>query len=67
MSPQFSAVYGAILLILAAEVAGNEDMYKSLDEFQFWPDPTTTMELAALESKNRCCHFFSVSINQIHF
>ena len=22
-------------------IAGNEDMYKSLDEFEIWPDPTT--------------------------
>ena len=34
-----SAVEGAILLILA----GNEDMHKSLDEFEFRPDPTTNL------------------------
>ena len=30
--------------------------------------PLLTTELAALERlKNRCCHFFSVAIDQIHF
>ena len=38
----FSAVYGRILLILA----GNEDMYKSLDEFEFRPDLTTDNEVS---------------------
>ena len=33
----FLAVYGPILFILA----GNEDMHKSLDEFEFWPDLRT--------------------------
>ena len=33
----FSAVFDQILFILA----GNEDMHKSLDEFEFRPDPTT--------------------------
>ena len=33
----FSAVYGPIIFILA----GNEDMHKSLDEFEFWPDLRT--------------------------
>ena len=33
----FSAVFDRILFILA----GNEDMHKSLDEFEFRPDPTT--------------------------
>ena len=47
-----------ILLI----VAGNEDMHKSLDEFEFRPDPTALERL-----KNRCCHFFSVAIDKIHF
>ena len=32
-----SAVFDRILFILA----GNEDMHKSLDEFEFRPDPTT--------------------------
>ena len=53
-----------ILLILA----GNEDMHKSLDEFKFGQIPLLTWELAALERlKNRCCHFFSVAIDKIHF
>ena len=30
--------------------------------------PLLTWELAALERlKNRCCHFFSVAIDKIHF
>ena len=33
----FLAVFDRILFI----VAGNEDMHKSLDEFEFRPDPTT--------------------------
>ena len=49
-------------------LAGNEDMHKSLDEFEFRPDPLLTWELAALKRlKNRCCHFFSVAIDKIHF
>ena len=31
------AVFDRILFILA----GIEDMYKSLNEIEFWPDPTT--------------------------
>ena len=43
-------------------------MHKSLDEFEFRPDPTTDLELAAFERlKNRCCHFFWVAIDKIHF
>ena len=43
-------------------------MHKSLDEFEFRPDPPLTMELAALERlKNRCHHFFSVAIDPILF
>ena len=37
VSPFFSAVYSPILFILA----DNEDMHKSLDEFEFWPDLRT--------------------------
>ena len=33
----FSAVFDRILFILA----GNKDIHKSLDEFEFRPDPTT--------------------------
>ena len=43
-------------------------MHKSLDEFEFRPDPSSDLEFAALERlKNRCCHFFSVAIDKIHF
>ena len=68
-SSHFSAVFDQILFILA----GNEDMHKSLDEFEFRPDQTTelgqipplTMKLAALERlKNRRHHFFSVAGNE---
>ena len=31
------AIFHLILFILA----GNEDMHKSLNEFEIWPDPTT--------------------------
>ena len=33
----FSAVLDRIHFILA----GNDDIHESLDEFEFWPDPTT--------------------------
>ena len=33
----FSAIFDRILFIFA----GNEDMYKSLNEFEIWPDATT--------------------------
>ena len=36
MSPLFLGCFDLILFILA----GNEDMYKILDEFEFWPDRT---------------------------
>ena len=43
-------------------------MHKSLDEVEFRPDPTTDLELAALEHlKNRRHHFFSVAIDPILF
>ena len=45
MSPLFSAIYVLILLILA----GNEDMHKSLNEFEFWPDLTIGYEVTGFE------------------
>ena len=43
-------------------------MHKSLDEFEFRPDPTTDYGVAALERlKNRRHHFFSVAIDPIRF
>ena len=44
-------------------------MHKSLDEFEFRPDPTTDYgELAALERlKNGRHHFFSIAIDSILF
>ena len=44
----FSVVFDPILFILA----GNEDMHKISDEFDFRPDRTTDYELAALERLN---------------
>ena len=35
--PLFSVVLDEILFILT----GNDDIHKSLDEFEIWPDPTT--------------------------
>ena len=40
-------------------------MHKSLDEFEFRPDPTTVYALERL--KNRRHHFFSVAIDPILF
>ena len=37
MLPLFSAVFYSTLFILA----GNDDMYESLEEFEIWPDLTT--------------------------
>ena len=39
-------------------LAGNEDMHKSLDEFEFRPDPSTDLGVS---------HVFSVAIDKIHF
>ena len=39
MSPLFSAVFDRVLFILA--VAGNNDIHKSLDEFEFGQDQKT--------------------------
>ena len=39
-----------------------------LDEFEFRPDPTTDLGVSCpWASKNRCCYFFSVAIDKIHF
>ena len=35
------------------KLTGNEDMHNILDEFEFWPDRTTTTELAALERRQK--------------
>ena len=54
MLPLFSAILDQILFILA----GNDDIYKSLDEFEIRPDPTRDHRVTALEHlKNRCCPF----------
>ena len=43
-------------------------MHKSLDEFEFRPDPTTDYRLAALQHlKNQHHHLFSVAIDPILF
>ena len=35
------AVTGSGLTITTFILVGNQDMHKSLDEFEFWSDPTT--------------------------
>ena len=62
----FLAEYGAILFI----VADNEDMHKSLNEFEFRPDFITDYGVSCnrvdhLEFRRH--HFFSVAYDQIHF
>ena len=43
-------------------------MHKSLDVFEFRPDPITDYGVSCLESlKNRFHHFFSVAIDPILF
>ena len=42
-------------------------MHKSLDEFEFRPDPTTDYGVAFERLKNRRHHFFSVAIDPILF
>ena len=43
-------------------------MHKSLDEFEFRPDPTTDYGVSCFERlKNRRHHFFSVGIDPILF
>ena len=42
-------------------------MYKSLDEFEFRPDPTTDYGAGLERLNNRRHHFFSVAIDPILF
>ena len=52
----FSAILDQILLILA----GNDDIHKSLDEFELRPDSIRDHRVAALEHlKDQWCPFFS--------
>ena len=54
MLPFFSAILDQILFIRA----GNDDIYKSFDEFEIRPDLIMDRRVAALEHvKNRCCPF----------
>ena len=64
MLPLFLSCFDRILFILAC----NDDIHKSLDEFEIRPDPTKDhIHIPALERlKNRCCNFFSVAIYLIH-
>ena len=48
--PLFLGCFDRILFILV----GNDDIHKSLDEFEIRPDLTTDCPLA---SKKRCCRF----------
>ena len=43
----------------------NEDMHKSLDEFEIGPDPTTGFRgnRYCYNLEKRCCHFFSVVLD----
>ena len=60
----FSAVFDRILFILA----GNEDIHKSLYEFEFRTDPTADYEVSCpWASQNRCHHVISVDIGPIFF
>ena len=64
-SSHFSAIFHLILFILE----GNEDMHKSLDEFEILPDPTTGFHVnrKCYNLKNgvakRCCHLFSIVLD----
>ena len=46
-------------------LAGNKDIYKSLDDFKFLPNSTTDYRVECL--KNQCLQFFSVAIDLILF
>ena len=49
-------------------LAGNNDIHKSLDEFEIRPDLTADYRVnCPLPSKNRYCYFFSVAFYPIHF
>ena len=64
MSSHFPCIFHRFLFILS----GNDDIHKSLDEFEILPDPTLTTELPVLERpKNRCCHFFLAVFHLILF
>ena len=56
--------FSPLLFILA----GNEDMHKSLNQFEFRPDPTSDYGVTAFEPlQNRCHHFFLVAFDPILF
>ena len=60
----FSTIFHLILFILA----GNDDIHKSLDKFEIWPDLTMYYRVSCpLASKNRCCHSFLVALYPINF
>ena len=52
--PLFSDVIDWTLFILA----GNDDIHKSLDEFEIQPDPTRNTKLPALELKKSMLSLF---------
>ena len=53
----------SILFILA----GNNDIHKSLDVFEFGQGQKTDFGVSRpFASKNRCIHFFSIAIDLIH-
>ena len=48
-------------------LAGNEDIHKSLDEFEFGPDQKTDYGVNCASKKSKSPHFFSVAFDLIHF
>ena len=52
MSPPFLGCFDLILFILA----GNEDMHKISDEFEFWPDRTTDYGVSSLWASKKNSH-----------
>ena len=55
-------------LLIGSSFSGNESMHKSLDEFEFRPDPTTEYGLIfPRTSKNQCLYTFSVAVDPILF
>ena len=63
-SSHFLHYFYLILFILAR----NEDMHKSLDEFEIRQDPTTGFHGNRLcKFEKRCCHYFSIVLDGILF
>ena len=66
MLPLFSVVLDGIIFILT----GNDDIHKSLDEFEIWPDQTIGFhkwQQIGLQWQKRCHNFFSAVFHPILF